>query len=339
MKKCAVVLLTSAVVLSLCGFTKANSDEEFLTAAQSDRISVSGNQGDDSINAKDNPSAEVTQADSSLETTETETAELIVPPSQNSNHKTKDDVSLNTARCADVPEGFSLFQELKNGKMYSSKDSFLYIPQAVDENTQMLVYYAGHYDTVVFQEKECIRYIEKHNPNAVSLWFTYSGVGMIDKRDKRTADLLVEIWGEKNVRGSSILVVGSSNGGYVALSAAAYLKSELDVNTAMIAILDMGEGWGLLDWYFSGKQADELLEMGTVVYHFGRNGGVRKAEGGKKFLSYGIPTVELKCKVSDHDAITKYAFRNGVFSWMLNDGTELDPNAYKIMYTSFDINN
>lgn len=334
MEKWKTILLVFAAFLCLCGCTKANSDEEFLSPARSDQISERKDRGD--YSKKEDAPTEVKPTEAPEKTPGTEIAAVSVRSLEGSSPKTDDSVRVGISRNVEVPREFSLFQELKNGNMYSSEDSFLYIPFNVDEDTKTLVYYAGHYDTNVFQHAECIRYLETYNPNAVSLWFTYSGISTIDKREKRTSDLLTEIWGEENIKGSSILVVGSSNGGYVALAAAAYLKSELDVNTAMIVILDMGEGWGLFDWYFSQEDADKLLEMGTVVYHFGRNGGVRKAEGGKKFLSYGIPTAEVKCKNGDHDAITKYAFRNGLFSWMLNDGTKLNPDAYKIMYSSFE---
>ena len=65
-----------------------------------------------------------------------------------------------------------------------------------------------------------------------------------------------------------------------------------------------------------------------------KRGGAQNPWGAQEFLTYGIPIVEIKAKATEHDQVTHYAFRRGLFSWMIGE-RELDPEWYTETWRSF----
>ena len=224
-----------------------------------------------------------------------------------------------TVSHADADAVGEFYKTLEDGTMYQCNDCFVYIPTVCSEDTACCVHFAGGTGGWLLRQDYAMRYISEYDPNAIFIWYKNSGLYERDARVRRTADLLRTLASQTGTDLSDIVITSSSNGGYTALYAASHLESEYSIETEKVVILDMGNVWAKTEFIVSQEEANEMIDMGTTVYHFGRKGETFTMKGAQQFASYGVPLVEVVCKGAGHDQITNDAFSFGVFSWAIDD--------------------
>ena len=221
-----------------------------------------------------------------------------------------------------------VYKTLDLGTMYQYYDCFVYVPAETDENTACCVHFAGGSGGWLLRQDYAVRYIQQYAPNSIFIWYKNSGIYEMAARVERTVSLLSSLEEQTGLDFGTVTITASSNGGYTSLYAASHLKSDYEIATDRVIILDMGNVWGKSEFLISKEEAEVLIDMNTTVYHFGRKGETFKMPGAKTFGSYGVPLVEVACKGEGHDQITSDAFTFGVFSWAIDDGSELNADWY-----------
>lgn len=228
-----------------------------------------------------------------------------------------------------------VYKVLDEGTMYVNSDCFIYIPNNCNDNTACDVHFAGGTGGWILRQDYAISYIRSYSPNSIFIWYKNSGIFDRENRVAETADLLNRLQQETGVYTGTVSITSSSNGGYTALYAASHLKSDYGIQTDKVIILDMGNVWAKSEYLVTEAEAKPMMDMGTVVYHFGRNGETFKMKGAKQFASYGVPLVEVACKGEGHDQITSDAFRFGVFSWVIGEQPTLNDDWYHAQSVNF----
>ena len=224
-----------------------------------------------------------------------------------------------TVSHADYSGVGDFYKTLEDGTMYQCSDCFVYIPTVCSKDTSCCVHFAGGTGGWLLRQDYAMRYINEYDPNAIFIWYKNSGLYERDTRVQRTAELIHSLETQTGTDLDEIVITSSSNGGYTALYAASHLESEYGIETEKVVILDMGNVWAKTEFIVSKDEAKEMIDMGTVVYHFGRKGETFTMKGAQQFGSYGVPLVEVVCIGAGHDQITNDAFSFGVFSWAIDD--------------------
>ena len=232
-------------------------------------------------------------------------------------------------------ETAKVWKEFPEGTVYELREAFVYIPKEVNEGTRYLVYYAGGSGGWELRQNYAIGYCEKFSPNAVCVFMKSSGLADIQYYSAVTGEILRSMAAETGINPYRIVILSSSNGGYMTFYGATYLYNQYGIITDKICSLDMGLNWGKAGALISEEEAQPLVAMQTKVYAFEQHDEIWGYKGAQQFASYGVPLIEVACVNADHERMTKIAFRNGTFSWAIGQIPDLDPFEYRITPVNF----
>lgn len=225
---------------------------------------------------------------------------------------------------------------IENGTLWKLGDCLVFFPNRIDEDTQYLVHFAGSYSGWILRPDHVKTFLREYRPNAVMIFFSAS---YCDGR-RTLADRIETIWTQiqdnYDIHPDHIAISGSSNGGYSALYAAAFLMRDYGVRTDKVLILDMGNLWGFEELLITKEEAQPLIETGTKVYAFSKRNNIYRTASSRKWLGYGVETYEVACVHWDHERITSMALRNGTLSWAIGERDALDSEIYEIIPASPD---
>ena len=220
--------------------------------------------------------------------------------------------------------------KMETGKFWMLENCFVYIPNSLNAETRCMIFCAGGYDGWMLRQDYVQRYLKKMTPNAVMIFYKASFAYKRKELHENAVEILESVSAKYNWAPQDVVITGSSNGGYSALYVAANLMRDYMIRTEKVLILDMGFQWMETGLLIKEEEASPMLEAGTVVYAFSKHDNIYKTEGSRKWLSYGVETIEVMCKNYDHDAITKQAISNGTLSWAIGEREELDPELYTL---------
>ena len=233
----------------------------------------------------------------------------------------------------------SLMKTMRWGEYYNNSEAVICVPNTVDSDTKICVYYAGGTGGNLLGLGFFEYYFKNFNPNCIFILFKNSHIYGIGREsnsiEEQTANLLNAVCNTYACFPKTIQIAGSSNGGYTTFHAASYLYENYGFVTDKIMILDMGQNWYKDEYLITEEKAQPMVEMGTVVYHFGRAGEIFVMPGAVKFAGYGVPLVEVACKSGGHDAITNNAINYGLFSWLIGEDVKPDESLYTFTNVNF----
>lgn len=220
--------------------------------------------------------------------------------------------------------------KMEAGKLWMLDNCFVYIPNSINADTRCMVFFAGGYDGWMLRQDYVQRYLKNMTPNAVMIFYKASFAYRRKELHVNTVEILKSISAKYRWAPQDVVITGSSNGGYSALYVAANLMRDYKIRADKVLILDMGFQWMETGLLIKEAEASPMLEAGTVVYAFSKHDNIYKTEGSRKWLSYGVETIEVVCKNYDHDAITKQAISNGTLSWAIGEREDLDSEIYTL---------
>ncbi len=152
-----------------------------------------------------------------------------------------------------------VYKTLDLGTMYQYYDCFVYVPAETDENTACCVHFAGGSGGWLLRQDYAVRYIQQYAPNSIFIWYKNSGIYEMAARVERTVSLLSSLEAQTGLDFGTVTITASSNGGYTSLYAASHLKSDYEIATDRVIILDMGNVWGKSEFLIS--KAEALLSL------------------------------------------------------------------------------
>ena len=226
-------------------------------------------------------------------------------------------------------EANNVILQTELGTLYELYNSYIYIPKELNEATKALIYFSGGMGGNILDKYYPQNYVKNYNPNAFCIFMRGSGCTYMEKQFSNVLNILSSLINNYQHCPTEISIIGSSNGGYSALRFAAYLYSTVGMDMLSISILDMGLNWE--DLGFRGNLNDDeiecLAQSETTVYAFEQSSYLDCFSPVVKMREGNIEVIGVECTNKGHDAITKIAFANGMFSWTLQE-TELDSNEY-----------
>lgn len=220
--------------------------------------------------------------------------------------------------------------KMPKGTYWKMKDCFVYTPKKADANTKFLVYFAGGSGGWILRQDYPQSYLKENSPNAVMVFYKSGFIYDMKTLHNRTVDIWKAASAQLGVAPQDVVVAGSSNGGYTALTVAANLTKDYDIRVDRVLILDMGNLWMKEGCLLSREEAQPMIDGGTTVYAFSKEDNIYQTTGSRQWLTYGVDTKEVCCLNWDHDRITKMALTNKTFSWAIRELDELDSYWYTV---------
>ena len=217
-------------------------------------------------------------------------------------------------------------QEFENGILYEIDDGFIYLPNEINEDTDIVVYYPGYegHPVIKYFYWFLEYYFEHFAPNAIMLFSEGSGYKNMEERNPQILEHVYQIRGQYNVNGRFV-VFGSSLGAYAAMCIAAQDEEIVD----MVACLDSGYDYNV-PYLPTEEQINKIAEMGAKVYLFEQIGVDNTTfKFIQQLVDSGVEVYVVECRDGGHDAITEDAFMYDLFSWAIGD-KELPENKYNL---------
>lgn len=214
------------------------------------------------------------------------------------------------------------------GTLYRTNDTFVYLPNNPGSSTKYCIYYAGGMGEWIIHTDLVLYFTETYQPDAIYIMFVGSGVDDLGRCYKSTIDTIRSVAAYTNVIPDALAVMGSSVGGYTALTASAYLFREWKIPVTNIMLYDIGVNWKLEYLLPTESEANDIRDSGATVYAFGRGGEIYSLYGAKLFAQSGTPLVEVSCRSEGHDEISVQAFQRNPFLYAVGLADKLDPEEY-----------
>lgn len=223
-------------------------------------------------------------------------------------------------------------QYYDGGTVYTLYFALLYVPYEINHDTKCGLYFSGGGGGDYLSRKAVNDYFTAFSPNAIILFFYESGFDHMDELARKGGEVLQQTAAEVGADLKEAFTVGSSNGTYAALKAAAILHDEFGMTVLKALSLDAGMNWTYpYDYQLSEEQMQILAEAGTQLCLFEQPRTGMNVRGIARMVNAGDNVCIVECVHHDHEHITLNAFRLGAFSWALG---EL-PSLEDLMYTEW----
>ena len=228
-------------------------------------------------------------------------------------------------------ENADVYAKYSGGTVYENDFAFVYIPKKTSQLTNFGFLFPGN-NYGFTAPVQCIESACKYySPRSVFVYPKESGLATLNKEDGvlfQCGEILKGVSKDIGVIPHNVGVIGYSNGGYTALQVAAYLIGEYNLSIPKVTILDMGQAWRKREFLVTEEQAKPMVDAGTVVYHFTRNGETANNNRAQEFMAYGISVYEVACKYGNHGEILSYAFAYETIYWAVGDYISYDKEIY-----------
>lgn len=218
------------------------------------------------------------------------------------------------------------------GVLYNAAEGFVYVPNELNEDTALVVYYPGHTHEgeVPLQINAMIDYVADYVPNAVCYFSQYCDFRAIPEKNERTRAQMAQLMEELSLVPSGVYLAAASNGFYTALDLAMQLLNEDGIGVRAILSCDTGEDWGETDLLLSTEEYAQLAEAATRMELFEQRQFDTSRDVIQDMLQAGLTVDLIECGSGNHDWITEYCLRLGTISWMLGE-CELHETAFTLI--------
>ena len=222
-------------------------------------------------------------------------------------------------------------KEFSAGRTYVEHMGLLYVPDQCDEDTRFCLYFAGGGGTEdLLYYRGVYYYLETYQPNAVILFFYGSGFSQKDESCRLGARVLLHAAEELGLTLEELVTLGSSNGAYTALRAAAILYDEYQIPVRRVLILAAGMEWEYpVSEMLSDEQCALVAKERTLICLFEREKRDLRVPAILRMVKRGVHVALMACDNWDHNQISVNAYKNGLFSWAMGEYPRLDPEQYR----------
>lgn len=219
--------------------------------------------------------------------------------------------------------------ELENGKFYHCVRYAFYIPDHIDETTKSVIYYPGGCGEPALMTSYALKYVTNYAPNAIAVFMTASGYTDLPRKTEESWEVLETICREYGTEIRGLVLAGSSNGGYTALKAIAYLYEHHQIQTETLLVLDMGMNFLVAHLLPSEEECKIISQVGTEIYFFDQRCIDRRNPQLTLLESFGLQYHLIYCTKDEHIQISRDGFTEGAISWALGEQEELRPDYYE----------
>lgn len=226
-------------------------------------------------------------------------------------------------------------QHFDEGSIYIDPLGYYYVPDEVTEETAWLVYFPGGGGTGRNLSIESV-WLEHtmFNPDAVMIWLWDNGFwdvpGFVGGK---LWDMMKQIALECDIWIHDFATVGSSNGCYPAMMAAAEFYRQVGITVDNVLAFDPGLEWdGVMEIVMLDDEQCELLaESGSTVYLLEQHDFTEyftTKEPIVEMLEYGADIIIVECKNDGHNHIGPDAIRAGAFQYVINQQDAFDSDGF-----------
>lgn len=234
------------------------------------------------------------------------------------------------------PTGESLIREenlvksFDYGELYYSKATYFYVPRELDEDGQVLVYFSGGFGEPMLYVESMYDYLYGNDSGALLLFRENSGMPDIDAACLEMVELAEQAAADCGICVRDLVLAGSSNGGYAALTAAGVFAERDLVSPRKVLSFDTELDWRPNCWPSEGQRA-LLGQAGAAFYFFEQPKDQTNNDTAELLSAAGCPVTWVICEHDEHNEITENAFSLNVFSWAFDGTRELDAGEYQLL--------
>lgn len=222
----------------------------------------------------------------------------------------------------------SLEKSFAYGDLYHSHGTYFYVPRELDENSGVLVYFSGGFGEPMLYVESMYEYLYGNDSSALLLFRENSGMPDMEEACREMVDLAEQAAADCGICVQDLVLAGSSNGGYTALTAAGIFSEQDFVVPRKVLSFDTELDWRPRQWP-SEEQRVLLGRAGTAFYFFEQPGDLTSEDLGELLSAAGCPVTWVICSHDEHNVITEKAFSLNVFSWAFDETRGLDAGEYR----------
>ena len=249
----------------------------------------------------------------------------------------KDRIDSNNKQFVDYESQITKSHEIGAGTWYDTYNYVLYIPDKVDENTRSVLYYPGSNGEIhnVITGASALftaaveEYLDKYAPSSIMVFWRSSGYPTLTPTIDDSYRVLESVARHYGIAIHDLVTAGSSNGGYTALRAAAYIYDNYGIPTQKVLVYDMGMSFTVAHCLPSEDEYDSLAEEQTECDFFEQ--AVIKYNSCPQIahmLEKGMNVQLIHCSRDEHNRMTWDGFREGTLSWATGEQDSIREDYY-----------
>lgn len=227
-------------------------------------------------------------------------------------------------------------QVFQNGTLYLHPKyiCYYYVPNEVNEDTQVLVYYGDGTDGSDHLYKDGMtRYFTDNSPNAIFVFAKENGYNHIEEANEKLFAAIAKIMEEVEKPWTDMSVAASGHGSYPAIHAVVSCYNDYGVKTNRLMMTDIPHAKGMKTPPVDEAMAKTIADAETMVYFMEWENAEEKEE---------IPALTLMKRegvecyylltVSEYlSAREKDVFNDGVLSWLVDEPFVFEEGRYRVI--------
>ena len=230
--------------------------------------------------------------------------------------------------------------EAGTGTWYDMSDYVLYIPETVSSSTRSVIYYPGSNGEKFSVINRCSalfsssvdKYLQDFSPSSIMLFWRSSGYPDIIPTVDKSYHVMESVARDYGIAIHDLVFAGSSNGGYAALRAAAYVYMNYGVPATSVLVYDMGMSFTVAHCLPTEEEYAALVEEQTAMYFFEqRNFEVEFCPAVMDMVNMGMNVNLVICQRDEHNQMTHDGFMEGTLSWATGEMDTIRDDYYTIV--------
>lgn len=216
--------------------------------------------------------------------------------------------------------------DIGTGTLYWHRVGQIFVPKDAGPETKCLIFFPGGYDESLPNAYMGEMIYDPTPPNAIMLFVHSNGFYNMADKVEDCYRALEQAAIHHNIFLHDLVLLGASNGAYIASRAAAWLYENHGLPATCVMTFDAGSHWAMLDYFLTPEECDVTAGIGTrfmLLEEAGIGMNVRAIE---LLVAHGNNVTVARCLEDGHEQIIYDAIRYGMVDWALGEG-QLPNNA------------
>ena len=235
---------------------------------------------------------------------------------------------VHVAEGTDEPVNYSEYAgaDIGTGTLYWTRVGQVFVPRNPGPETRCLIFFPGGYDESLPNAYMGEMIYDPTPPNAIMLFVHSNGFYSMADKVEDCYQALEQAAIKHNIFLHDLVLLGASNGAYIASRAAAWLYENHGLPASCVMTFDAGSHWAMLDYFLTPEECSVTAGIGTRFMLLEESGIGMNVRAIELLVAHGNNVTVARCVEDGHEQIIYDAIRYGMVDWALGEG-QLPNNA------------
>ena len=155
--------------------------------------------------------------------------------------------------------------DIGTGTLYWHRVGQIFVPKDAGPETKCLIFFPGGYDESLPNAYMGEMIYDPTPPNAIMLFVHSNGFYNMADKVEDCYRALEQAAIHHNIFLHDLVLLGASNGAYIASRAAAWLYENHGLPATCVMTFDAGSHWAMLDYFLTPEECDVTAGIGTLL--------------------------------------------------------------------------